>query len=40
MKMERFETTENTVIQLVMMVMTVKRVVSMLLDQRIVYSLF
>lgn len=40
MKMERFETTENTVIQLAMMVMTVKRVVSMLLDQRIVYSLF
>ena len=40
MKMERFETTENTVIQLAMMVMTVKRVVSMLLDQWIVYSRF
>ena len=38
--MERFETTENTVMQLAIMVMTVKRVVSMLLDQRIVYSLF
>ena len=36
--MERFETTENTVMQLAMMVMTVNRVVSMLLDQRIVYS--